>query len=159
MHKLFPRWALFLFLTLAVCAQQAPPPLPGPPHGPPPGVHFLHLGPPGTWWNDPAVVQRLGITPDQQKRMEALFRQNRLKLITLSTDLQMQEAPLRLLLEADHPDEPRVLAQIDKIAQARADLEKANARFLLGLRNILTPEQWRKLEFERGPLPPPGDRP
>jgi periplasmic protein CpxP/Spy len=91
--------------------------------------------------------------------MEALFRQNRLKLITLSTDLQMQEAPLRLLLEADHPDEPRVLAQIDKIAQARADLEKANARFLLGLRNILTPEQWRKLEFERGPLPPPGDRP
>jgi Spy/CpxP family protein refolding chaperone len=99
-------------------------------------------------------VRHLGLTPDQQKKMETLYQQSRPKLIALSDAVQMQEAPLRVLLEADHPDEPRVLAQIDKIAQARADLEKANARFLLGLRNILTPEQWRKLESEHRPPPP-----
>lgn len=115
----------------------------------------MHPFPPGTFWNDPGVIARLGITPDQQKRMQTLFEQNRPKLMALSTAVETQEEPLRQLLEADHPDEPRVLAQIDKIAQARADLEKANARFLLGLRNILTPDQWHKLEFEHGPMPPP----
>ena len=52
------------------------------------------------------------------------------------------------LMAADTPDEPKILAQIDKIAQARAELEKANARFLLGIRRILTQEQWKKLRAE-----------
>ena len=41
------------------------------------------------------------------------------------------------------------LAQIDKVAQARAELEKANARFLLALRAKLTPEQWKALQAFR----------
>ncbi|MBV8897110.1 MAG: Spy/CpxP family protein refolding chaperone [Acidobacteriaceae bacterium] len=149
------RWGSTLLLMAAALQAQQPQPPPYAPHHPPRADHLLRPFPPGTFWNDPGVVARLDITPDQQKRMEALFQQNRPKLMTLSSSLEMQEAPLHQLLEADHPDEPRVLAQIDKIAQARADLEKANARFLLGLRNILTPDQWHKLEFEHGPPPGP----
>jgi hypothetical protein len=37
---------------------------------------------------DPALVQRLGLTGDQQKRIDALFQQNRLKLIDLSAGVQ-----------------------------------------------------------------------
>jgi len=146
-------WGLALLLIPAAALQAQQPPPPFPPHHPPPGEHLVRPFPPGTFWNDPGVVARLGITPDQQKRMETLFQQNRPKLMALSSALEMQEAPLHQLLEADHPDEPRVLAQIDKIAQAHADLEKANARFLLGLRDILTRDQWRKLESEHGPRP------
>jgi Spy/CpxP family protein refolding chaperone len=112
-------------------------------------------GPPGRWWTDPALVQRLGLTADQQKRIDALFQQNRLKLIDLSASVQKEEATLEPLLEADRPDETQVLAQIDRIAQARAELEKANARMLLGFRGVLTLEQWKKLQSEephgRGP--------
>jgi Spy/CpxP family protein refolding chaperone len=140
---------LLVFGLLAggmVCAQQGPPP----PFGSnrPPMERAFHGGPPGRWWLDPALVQKLGLTADQQKRMDALFQQNRLKLIDLSADLQKQEAILEPLLEADRPDETQVLAQIDHIAQARAELEKANARMLLGLRSVLTLEQWKKLEAE-----------
>jgi len=35
-------------------------------------------------------------------------------------------------LAAAQPDEPKILAQIDGAAQARAELEKAHARVLLG---------------------------
>jgi hypothetical protein len=35
------------------------------------------------------------------------------------------------------------------VAQARAELEKANARFLLAIRGKLTPEQWKALQEER----------
>jgi hypothetical protein len=53
------------------------------------------------------------------------------------------------LIEADQPDEGKILAQIDAIAQARAELEKANARMLLGIRQVLTPDQWKKLKTMR----------
>ncbi len=100
---------------------------------------------------DPGLVQKLGLTADQQKRIDALFQQNRLKLIDLSAGLQKEEAILEPLLEADRPDESQVLAQIDRIAQARAELEKANARMLLGFRGVLTLDQWKKLEAEAPP--------
>ncbi len=44
-----------------------------------------------------------------------------------------------------------MLAQIDRIAQARAELDKAHARMLLGFRAVLTLEQWKKLEAEEPP--------
>ncbi len=119
--------------------------------------------PPGKWWTDPAMVQKLGLTSDQQKRIDTIFQQSRLKLIDLSASVQKEETILEPLLEADHPDESKVLLQIDRIAQARAELEKANARMLLGFRSVLTQEQWKKLQDsgpppgqERGPGPGPG---
>jgi len=43
-----------------------------------------------------------------------------------------------------------VYQQIDKVAQARAELEKANARFLFALRSKLTPDQWKQVQDLRG---------
>ncbi len=105
--------------------------------------------PPGRWWSDPALVDRLGLTADQQKRIDAQFQQSRLKLIDLSASLQKEEAILEPLLEADPPEESKILLQIDRIAQARAELEKANARMLLGFRAVLSQDQWKKLQAER----------
>jgi periplasmic protein CpxP/Spy len=121
-----------------------------------------HTGPPrhsgssGRWWANPATVQRLGLTEDQQKKIEEVFGQSRLKLIDLSASLQKEEAILEPLLDADPPEEPKILAQIDRVAQARAELEKANARMLLGFRTVLTQDQWKKLQLQpRGPGPRP----
>lgn len=129
-------------------AQDGPPPMR--PNRPPMERAF-HGGPPGRWWMDPMLVQKLGLTADQQKRIDTLFQQSRLKLIDLSAGLQKEEALLEPLLEADRPDESQVLGQIDRVAQARAELEKANARMLLGFRGVLTLDQWKKLQSERPP--------
>ncbi|MGA2879659.1 MAG: Spy/CpxP family protein refolding chaperone [Bryobacteraceae bacterium] len=134
-----------------VLAQEGPPPMR--PNRPPMERAF-HGGPPGRWWRDPMLVQKLGLTTDQQKRIDVIFQQSRLKLIDLSAGLQKEEAFLEPLLEGDGPDQSQVLAQIDRVAQARAELEKANARMLLGFRGVLTLEQWRKLQSEG----PPGRR-
>lgn len=169
--------AMAWMACILLSAQQGPPPphsgWGGPPqgdHGPGshpeggPGQHGrgspenpMYPGPPGKWWTDPGIVQRLGVTTEQQEKIETLFQQSRLKLIDLSAALEKQEASLDPLVEADHPDEQKVLAQIDRVAQARAELEKANARFLLGIRNVLTPDQWRKLKADSEP--PRHDRP
>jgi protein CpxP len=115
--------------------------------------------PPGTWWRNPDLVQKLGINSDQQKKIEDVFQQHRLKLVDLDATLKKEEITLEPLMSADSPDETKTLAQIDKVAQARAELEKANARFLFAIRRVLTPEQWKKLQESarsEGGRPPQG---
>lgn len=132
----------------------------GPPHGPegpgaPGGMH-LQLGPPGRWWNDTNIAQRVGLSPEQVKKMDDIFTANRLKLIDRMAAVQKEETIMEPLVAADPPDENKVLSQIDKVAQARAELEKANARMLLELRGQLNHEQWVKLQSERPPMHPGG---
>jgi periplasmic protein CpxP/Spy len=101
------------------------------------------------WWNNPQLVEKLGINADQIKKIDDIFQQHRLKLIDLNAALQKAEVTMEPLMSADQPDEAKVVAQIDRVAQARADLEKANARMLLGIRQVLTPDQWKKLQQEQ----------
>lgn len=115
------------------------------PHRPPMERAF-RMGPRGRWWNNPEVAQKLGLSADQQKKMDDIFLQSRLKLIDEHAAVEKEEAILEPLLAAEQPDETRILSQIDKVAQSRAELEKANARMLLGLRGALTTAQWKTLQ-------------
>jgi Spy/CpxP family protein refolding chaperone len=108
----------------------------------------LRIGPPGIWWKNPDIIQKLTISSDQQKRMDDIFQQSRIQLIDLKAAVEKQEVLLEPMLAANPPDTNKILAQIDKTAQARAELEKANAKMLLGIRTVLTPDQWTKLQAE-----------
>jgi Spy/CpxP family protein refolding chaperone len=101
------------------------------------------------WWHNADLIQKLTLTPDQQKRMDDIFQQSRLQLIDLRANLEKQELLMEPMLAANPPDTNKILAQIDHTAQARAELEKANAKMLLGIRNVLTPDQWTKLQTEQ----------
>jgi len=106
----------------------------------------LQTGLPDRWWRNPATAQSLGLTADQQKRMDDVFQRYRLKLIDLNAALEKEEIMLEPLVAAQPLDEAKITAQIDRVAEARAELEKANGRMLLGIRKPLTPEQWSKLQ-------------
>jgi len=109
------------------------------PYGKPPGR-------PEKWWNDSSLAATAGLSKDQQRKMDDVFLQSRLKLIDLNATLEKEEVALEPLVAADSLDESKIAAQIDRVAQARAELEKANGRMLLGIRMVLTPEQWRKVQ-------------
>jgi hypothetical protein len=78
--------------------------------------------------------------------MDATLLAHREKLVDLHANLQKAELEMEPLMGDDQPNEAKILAEIDKIAAARAELEKANARFLLGIRAKLTPDQWKALK-------------
>jgi len=111
----------------------------------------FRIAPPGMWWKNPMVIQRLTLTPEQTKKMDDIFQQCRLQLIDLKASVEKQQVLLEPMLSANPLDSTKAMAQIDKVAQSRADLEKANARMLLGIRTVLTPDQWTKLNDRRGP--------
>ncbi|HWZ50432.1 MAG TPA: Spy/CpxP family protein refolding chaperone [Granulicella sp.] len=146
-------------------AQQPGPgfnPGPNPPFAGRPGMGPFEAGgmaggfqglPHGLWWKNPMLVQQIGVTPEQQKQMDEILQKSRLQLIDLKANVEREEVLLQPMLDANPPNTPQVLAQIDKLAQARADLEKSRARMLLSIRTVLTPEQWtklRSLENRRG---------
>jgi Spy/CpxP family protein refolding chaperone len=163
--RLKPLLSLVLFATLPgtfAFAQQpdsGPPPMGPGQHGPRPhqgrggwgeGMRSgFRIGPPGIWWHNPDLVQKLTLTPDQQKRMDDILQQSRLQLVDLRANVEKQELLMEPMLAANPPDTNKILAQIDHTAQARAELEKANAKMLLAIRNVLTPDQWSKLQTER----------
>lgn len=125
------------------------------PDGPGGGPGFGNHRPPmeramrgdrGRWWNNPKIVEKLKLTDDQRKAMDDIFQQHREKLVDLRASVDKAEIEMEPLVRADQPNESAVMAQIDKVAQARAELEKANARFLFELRAKLTPDQWKQVQ-------------
>jgi Spy/CpxP family protein refolding chaperone len=115
----------------------------------------LQTGLADLWWKNPAATQYLGLTADQQKKMDDVFQQSRSTLMQLNYTLEREEGKLERLV-AEPLDEGAIAAQIDRVAQARADLEKANGRMLLGIRKQLTPDQWTKLSQISSLAQPPG---
>ncbi len=113
------------------------------------GMHGgSRIAPPGMWWKNPDLVTKLTITADQQKRMDDILQQSRIQLVHIKATLEEDQILLEPMLNANPPDSAKTLAQIGKIADTRADLEKANAKMLLGIRTVLTPDQWTKLQAE-----------
>jgi Spy/CpxP family protein refolding chaperone len=166
--RLRPLFAFTLFTALSgslVLAQQPnggpPPPSPGQQHGPMDrggrdggggsggGMRSgFRILPPGIWWRNPDLIQKLALTPDQQKRMDDIFQQSRIQLVHIKASLEEQQILLEPMLNANPPDSTKAMAQIDRIADTRGELEKANAKMLLGIRELLTPDQWTKLQTE-----------
>lgn len=145
--------AIAALLTVGAASAQGPGGLPGPGAGPgfadhrPPMERAMGMrGEHGRWWNNPSVVEKLKLTDDQRKAMDTILQQHREKLIDLRASLEKAELAMEPMMREDQPNEAAAMAQIDKVAQARAELEKANARFLFALRAKLTPEQWKQVQ-------------
>jgi hypothetical protein len=108
----------------------------------------VHLGLSGRWWDDGATAKKLGLRSDQQRRMDDIFETNKGNLVTLLGNLQSQESHLASLSPKELQNESKVFAAIDRVAQARADLEKANAHVLMQIRQQMDTTQLAALDHE-----------
>lgn len=110
------------------------------------GPGGLQLGPAGRWWDDQHYVRALKIRPDQQRRMDAVFDNNRGMLQQSLVSLQQEQTRLAALERAPQTDEQAVFAQIDRVSAARTALEKADAHVRLQLRKEMDAGQISQLE-------------
>ncbi len=153
-RTIYTALAAAALLTAGFAVAQGPCGGPGSGMGPGGGMGFGPHQPPmeqalgmggmhGRFWNNPNIVDQLKLTDDQRKSMDTIFLAHREKLIDLRGNLEKAELELQPLMGQDQPNESAILSQVDKIAAARTELERANARFLLDIRGKLTPEQWK----------------
>jgi Spy/CpxP family protein refolding chaperone len=103
----------------------------------------------GQWWRNPEVAERIGLNDQQKQQLEKISQDSRLKMIDLRANLEKQQVILGPMLQTYHPEEAAVLAQVEKVSQARAAVEKQRVQTMLACRSVLTEEQWNKLRSSR----------
>jgi len=93
-------------------------------------------------------MKTLSLRSDQQHKMDDIVNGNKGTLQNLFSNLQREEARLTSMSPQDLQDEGKVFAAIDRVATARADLEKESAHILMQIRQQLDPSQLSKLDSE-----------
>src|SRR5262245_8078328 len=112
----------------------------------------------GAWWTDAGLTQRLGLTEDQKTRLQRVFENHRLAIISTTDLLEKEEAQLTRLLEAETLDRNAMFTQIDRVIQARSEMERANAAMMFEMRQQLTRAQWLQLPRTNLTIVAPGGR-
>jgi len=100
--------------------------------------------PRGKWWQNEKVVADLGLTQDQQAKLDDLMFAHRDKMIDLKAALEKAELRLRETMDRPVLNEKEVLDLVDKTIAARGLLQKDRVTMLVKVRGVLTPEQWAK---------------
>jgi Spy/CpxP family protein refolding chaperone len=99
----------------------------------------------GAWWTNTELMTRLGLTDDQKAKVQRAFENHRLDIEQSTASLDKEEAQLAKLLEAQTVDHNAVLSQVDRVTQARSEMERRNAVMTLEMREALTSAQWKQL--------------
>jgi Spy/CpxP family protein refolding chaperone len=100
-------------------------------------------------------AQQIGLTQDQigKIRQEVLSAQAR--SVELKAKIEKAKVESMRLLAADKVDQHAVDAQIDEAAKAAAELRKLHVGVMLHVRDVLTPEQIKKLDEHKPRNPDP----
>lgn len=102
--------------------------------------------PPGPWWKNSEIVQKINLSDAQVQQIEGIFQQDRTTLETAGRALKDAEMALKPMIDAEPLNDAQINAQLDTIAQARMNLEKTHAQMLLAIRHVLTHDQWTALQ-------------
>ena len=105
-----------------------------------------HFGPVGRWWDDRSVVQTIGLSKTQQKKMDVVFDANKQAILSTYKTFLAEQAKLNALSKQPQVDQTRMFEAIDSVSQARAALQKANTQMLLQIRQQMDADQIGKLE-------------
>lgn len=111
-----------------------------------PSHNALQLGPVGRWWDDKSVVNSVGLSMQQQRRMDSIFDANRSAILSSFKSFQKAQQHLQAVNKNAHPDQTEVFSAIDAVNAARSDLQKAASAMLLQIRGEMSPDQIDKLE-------------
>ena len=99
----------------------------------------------------------IGLSEAQKNSVVAEIKRAQGSLVDLQWDLQRAMEGLVELLRQDKADEKAVIAQLDKVLGAERDIKHIHLGLVVRLKNILSPEQQRKLRELRAAQAQPGD--
>jgi len=99
----------------------------------------------GKWWKNPRVARELELTPAQVDRIEKIFLRVRPELIDLRADLEKKRLRQESAMDDPTIEGREAERRIDEVEDARTKLAKARAAMFLEIRDVLTPEQRRKI--------------
>ena len=94
------------------------------------------------WWQSDLYKRELGLTSEQSRRLEDIFKAAVPNLRVQKKALDQAETDFERLVEKG--DDGAVMEQVGRVEIARAELNKSRTMMLLRMRRVLTTDQWAK---------------
>jgi Heavy-metal resistance len=110
--------------------------------------------PPGKWWRRPEIAQRLGLSDEQQNRLDAVFRASANDLIDMKAEVDKANVALRGELDQPRLDREAIRHAATRLNEARGRLFTRELMMLTDMRGVLTDSQWNTLRNELDRLGP-----
>jgi len=102
--------------------------------------------PPGRWWQRPEVIEELGLTPDQQAKIDSVTLEHARTMIDLKATVEKAELNLRVVADAEPFNAEKVREAFRALVDARSRLEAERFEMLITVRESLNGVQWQKLK-------------
>jgi len=99
--------------------------------------------------NNPRARAYLNLSDQQVNRLHQIGVDAQKSSVKNRADLQLRGIELRELLRADNPDHDAIMRKVDEISALRGQVAKQRMETMLMARNVLTPEQQKKLRSFR----------
>jgi Spy/CpxP family protein refolding chaperone len=96
------------------------------------------------------MMRELDLSKDQREKIAAMREKQERSAIRMRADLQTSRLDLRRLMRSEKSDRMAINRQIDRLAQLRADMQKARVGMMLDMRGVLTPEQQERARERMG---------
>jgi Spy/CpxP family protein refolding chaperone len=134
---------ILLLLTLSIPASAAESPSPGD------DPLARHLFPPERVMGH---AQEIGLDDTQRTAIRKEVQKAQSKFLDLQFDIQTEMETMVRLVKENKVDEPKVLAQLDRVLSLEKEIKKTQISLLVRIKNTLTPAQQAKLsEMPREP--------
>ena len=102
--------------------------------------------PPGKWWENQRFVSQIGLTDEQQVQIREVVFEHARRMIDLKADVDKAGLDLAASVDQQEFDAAPVRAAYAVFQTARHKLENERFEMLIEVRQILTYEQWQKIE-------------
>ena len=102
--------------------------------------------PPGKWWENPRLVDHIDLSNEQQGQIRGIVYAHARRMIDLKADVDKAGLDLANTVDQQEFDPAPVRAAFAVFQTARHKLENERFEMLLEVRQVLTYEQWRKIE-------------
>ena len=116
-------------------------------------------GAPGKWWQRPEIVRELGLSREQQDKLDAIFRGAANDLIDAKSDVEKLQVAIRGELDRPQVRKAELMHIASQLSAARGRLFERELGMLVDMRGVLTEQQWMKARrfLDRMPerRPPP----
>ena len=101
--------------------------------------------PAGKWWKEREVVDELRLTPDQQSKIEAIWLENRKRMIDEKAEWDKAQFDLNDVVSQPTVDEAAAQRAFEQVQKTRMTLERTTFGMRIRAKNVLSPEQQQKL--------------
>jgi len=104
------------------------------------GEHLLRMA------ENPRIRMFLGLTDEQVGRLHTIGVEAEKASVQTRADMELRHIELRELLRADNPDHDAIMQKLDEVNALRGKMEKQQVETMLSARNVLTPDQLKKVK-------------